>query len=230
MKITKTVIVSVLSFWTIIFAYMILPNEIQIVSDDYPRVILKTRPVDPRDLLRGDYVILSYDFADMSQVLAWNQWNERVEGLREDIEQNRDNPKRLESLEKRLRGLTSKEPSNEGVNEKLRDILNDSKVGDDVYLAFDVGDDRRAITKGFLKEKPSTGLFLKGTVYQLNSWNNSKEVRFGIEKYFVPVGEGRVLEKARNANNLEVEVAVNPKTGKALIVDILIEGVRFEEF
>jgi uncharacterized membrane-anchored protein len=29
-------------------------------------ILLKTRPVDPRDLLRGDYVILNYDISDVA--------------------------------------------------------------------------------------------------------------------------------------------------------------------
>ncbi len=59
MKPSKVIIAVIVAFWVAIFAYMIIPNAVQIVNDDYPRVILKTQPVDPRDILRGDYVILS---------------------------------------------------------------------------------------------------------------------------------------------------------------------------
>ncbi len=34
------------------------------VRREAPTVLLKTRPVDPRDLLRGDYMILGYEIAD----------------------------------------------------------------------------------------------------------------------------------------------------------------------
>ncbi|HWL17786.1 MAG TPA: GDYXXLXY domain-containing protein [Opitutus sp.] len=31
-----------------------------------PTVLLKTKPVDPRDLLRGDYILLGYEIADVA--------------------------------------------------------------------------------------------------------------------------------------------------------------------
>lgn len=36
------------------------------VRQNAPVVLLKTRPVDPRDLLRGDYMILGYEIADVA--------------------------------------------------------------------------------------------------------------------------------------------------------------------
>lgn len=35
------------------------------VRSTAPVILLKTRPVDPRDLLRGDYMILGYEIADV---------------------------------------------------------------------------------------------------------------------------------------------------------------------
>ena len=37
----------------------------EIVRGQVPAILLKGRPVDPRDLLRGDYMILSYDISDV---------------------------------------------------------------------------------------------------------------------------------------------------------------------
>jgi uncharacterized membrane-anchored protein len=31
-------------------------------------VLLQTRPVDPRDIFRGDYVTLSYDISDFNRI------------------------------------------------------------------------------------------------------------------------------------------------------------------
>jgi uncharacterized membrane-anchored protein len=178
----------ILAFWAVIFAVFIIPNTIQIVSDDYPRVILKTQPVDPRDFLRGDFVILSYEFATV------NRWSD-------------DEKTELE--------------------ERLGSILEFSNSGDKVYAVLDVAEDKRAEVVSYKKTKPNTGLFLRGVVRgRSGSWN--QRLDFGIEKYFVPEGRGWELEQERNASNLEVEVAINPKSGKALITDILVSEDSFE--
>lgn len=46
-------------FWLIIIVGFIAIKEYTLRTGE--EVILKTRPVDPRDLFRGDYVILNYD-------------------------------------------------------------------------------------------------------------------------------------------------------------------------
>lgn len=46
-------------FWLVIFAVFISMKEYTMKSGE--GVLFKTRPVDPRDMFRGDYVILSYE-------------------------------------------------------------------------------------------------------------------------------------------------------------------------
>jgi uncharacterized membrane-anchored protein len=54
-------------------------------------------------------------------------------------------------------------------------------------------------------------------------------MRFGIESYFVPEGEGRRLEKLRNDNRLQVAARVTPD-GEAAIAGLIIDGtLRYEE-
>lgn len=48
-------------FWLSIVAILITTKEYTLRTG--AEVLLKTRPVDPRDLFRGDYVILSYDIS-----------------------------------------------------------------------------------------------------------------------------------------------------------------------
>jgi uncharacterized membrane-anchored protein len=48
-------------------------------------------------------------------------------------------------------------------------------------------------------------------------------VQYGIEKYFVPQGEGRDIEAARNQDKVTVVAAVTPD-GRAAIKRLLIEG------
>jgi len=49
------------------------------------------------------------------------------------------------------------------------------------------------------------------------------DVRYGIERYFVPEGEGKKLEAARNQRKLTIVAAVAP-TGRAAIKRLLIDG------
>jgi uncharacterized membrane-anchored protein len=39
-------------------------------------ILLKTRPVDPQDLLRGDYMILGYEIADVALPVDGDNWQE----------------------------------------------------------------------------------------------------------------------------------------------------------
>ena len=48
-------------FWLIIVVAFVGVKEYTLATGE--EVVLKTRPVDPRDLFRGDYVILSYDIS-----------------------------------------------------------------------------------------------------------------------------------------------------------------------
>ena len=48
-------------FWLIIIIGFIAVKEYNLRTGK--DVLLKTRPIDPRDLFRGDYVILSYDIS-----------------------------------------------------------------------------------------------------------------------------------------------------------------------
>lgn len=170
-------------FWSAIFFAAIYPNERQVtISEDFPRIILQTQPVDPRDLLRGDFVILSYPFAQ-----TW---------------------------------------SNDSVT---ADIVKENHQGTKVYVSFAAGKDGRATATKASLIKPESGIFLTGEIYGRKTWN--KELRFGIEKFFVPAGKGWELEKERNRRNLEAVIAVDPKSGKGLVVDLLVgkTSIDFED-
>lgn len=56
-------------FWGIVAAQVLLllgwAGYHESVRRHAPVVLLKTKPVDPRDLLRGDYMILGYEIADV---------------------------------------------------------------------------------------------------------------------------------------------------------------------
>ncbi len=65
-KINKKVLWIFLGFLLIFFGILIFLNEYTLFSGE--EVFLETQPVDPRDFLRGDYVILSYKIENNSKL------------------------------------------------------------------------------------------------------------------------------------------------------------------
>ena len=59
----KKIFIGIGVFWLIIIIGFIASKEFTLQTGE--EVILKTRPVDPRDLFRGDYVILNYEISSV---------------------------------------------------------------------------------------------------------------------------------------------------------------------
>lgn len=143
---------------------------------------LKTLPVDPRDLLRGDYVTLSYPVSSIPGAI--------VTGA----------------------------PPEQGGRVCLSVRL---KPGADGLWAAD------AASFGTLA--PEEGSVVLRTLpfqYYPGAEGALPEtifVSYGIERYYVPEGEGRVLEEARNQQELEVEARVSA-AGTPQIARILLRG------
>ena len=148
-------------------------------------VKLQTRPLDPRDFLRGDYVVLGYD---ISQLKA---------GALKDQPSGTRNPVVFVKLA----------PNRDGF-----------------YEAVSVHATPVPVT--------SPEVLIRGRVrYGGTSCGNSGapafcnelQVRYNLESYFVPEGEGRKLEDARNARKVAIVAAVTP-SGRAAIKRLLIDG------
>lgn len=121
-------------------------------------VYLKTAPVDPRDIFRGDYVQLRYDIAAKNNLIPHPPLNE----------------------------LSKNQPLYMRLNKDKNGIAN-----------------ARAIST----QPPKEGLFIKG--YH----DYRKNIRFGIEKYFIEQGTGKSIEDKRGTRDswqtaMEVEVAL----------------------
>ena len=118
-------------------------------------VLLKTVPVDPRDLFRGDYVILQYDI----------------------------NTIKLDSIEHDYEPYLS---------------------GDKVYLQLN---NSNKYAKGIkLAHEPFTDeVYLKGKIIKQN--NRVLTIKYGIESYFVPQGEGKEIEN--NIEKIDVVVMID---------------------
>ncbi|OCP17058.1 MULTISPECIES: GDYXXLXY domain-containing protein [unclassified Ensifer] len=149
-------------------------------------VLLKTVPVDPRDLLRGDYVILSYDISRLPPAL--------------------------------FKGGLPTEPQEATVFLRL------AKQPDGFWGSSEASFKPLAPTDDsvVLQSQPFT-------YYPSSSENPSSiNVDYGIERFYVPEGEGRVLEQARNAEALSVSVRIND-AGRAQIRQIAVEGTPVYE-
>jgi uncharacterized membrane-anchored protein len=149
-------------------------------------VTLQTRPVDPRDLLRGDYVVLGYDISQLpAGALAGQPTAER-------------NPVVFVKLAPDANGL---------------------------YQAVSVHAEPVTVT--------APEVLIRGHVsYSCGSTSRTfcdkLTIRYGLESYFVPEGEGKTLEQARNQQKLRVVAAVLP-SGRAAIKRLLLDGAPIYE-
>lgn len=100
------------------------------------------------------------------------------------------------------------------------------KRGEDYWTAVSVHRERVSAAEG--------QVVLKGRVEtvadrmwdrQLRKWSEGKHmsVRYGIEEYFVPEGEGRDLERPKPGEKVEIEIAVD-RYGNAGIRAVLVNG------
>lgn len=149
-------------------------------------ILLETRPIDPRSLFRGDYVILYYKVNDLN------------------------------------------------VTELEGD--DDFSVHDPIYVVLTPGN-KYWTPVSIHRERPSVTppqVFIKGRVRwamethwdpetQTHVPGASIHVRYGIENYFVPEGEGKDLELRPSGELIDIRVAV-AKRGNSGIKAVLVNG------
>jgi uncharacterized membrane-anchored protein len=144
---------------------------------------LQTRPIDPRDFLRGDYVVLGYDISSVP-----------ADALKDEPSAGRGTPVFVKLA-----------PNRDGFYEAIS-----------VHAApVDVASPE-VLIRGHVVSGVNCGR-------DRCSFASTLQVRYGIERYFVPEGEGRKLESARNQRRLTIVAAVAP-TGRAAIKRLLIDG------
>jgi len=146
-------------------------------------VTLQTRPIDPRDFLRGDYVVLNYD---ISSVAAGELKDRPASG----------------------RGTV--------VYVKL------APKGDGFHQAVSVHGEPVAIAPG---EALIQGRVARGTECGATrrAFCDRLQINYGLERYFVPEGEGREIESARNQGKVSIVAAVT-SGGRAAIKRLLLDG------
>lgn len=157
-------------------------------------VTLETEPIDPRDLFRGDYVILNYAISNLP-----------LETLEGEDEFESGNPvyvelKREGDVWKPIAvWRTNREPApgNAIIRGRVGYIVQNMVVTD---TSEDGGPERRPCTDC-----------------------SNAFITYGIESYFVAEGEGRELEDSRNAGRITVDVALG-KDGTPAIKQLRLDG------
>ncbi|MBC2773832.1 GDYXXLXY domain-containing protein [Rhizobium sp. AQ_MP] len=144
-------------------------------------ILLKTAPVDPRDLLRGDYVILTYDISNISTAS--------------------------------IAGTRPKEGEVARLNVRLK------PGADGFWIVSQASFDPLAAEDGsvVLLSQPIT-------IYGWE-WENAGNliVSYGIERFYVPEGEGKPIEDGRNEGRVSVAARVS-EDGQAQIRALMLDG------
>lgn len=162
------------------------------------RHLVLCSPVDPRDLLRGDYVILRHEF----QTLREPQLRSLMKEWQE------DHPEEA-AAEMKLGG----DVKAEFIARRFYDrtIPNDTRI----YVPLRKGPDGITTFGNPTLREPQAGPFLlarKGS----GRWGQG-DLRAGLESFYVPEGTGAKWEKLRNQGNLLAEIGVLPD-GRAGLV------------
>jgi uncharacterized membrane-anchored protein len=107
-----------------------------------------------------------------------------------------------------------------------------------VWLTLEAGDDGLAVVSALSLEKPDPvkagAVYLKSKPTKLyavdepNTGNVRLNLSFGIERYYVPEGEGLEIEDARNAGRTTVAIRVS-KDGEPQIARLMIDGQMLYE-
>jgi uncharacterized membrane-anchored protein len=208
------------------------------------KILLRTAPVDPRDLFRGDYVSLRYDIStidlDALNVKESFKPNEKIYVI---LEKNPDNifsaksvSRELPAGEKFIQGRVQYERPSSKWEVSLKDDSQNLyelkppwfwnvKKGDRITFCID----ERGNVINFYKEdadyKPKCrGQLLSGFIEEIKETKSrALQVEYGIESYFVEEGKGRAIESSRNARELSVEVSLR-KDGKGIITGLFLDG------
>lgn len=150
-------------------------------------ILLKSVPVDPRDLLRGDYVSLSYEISSIPRA--------KLTG-----------PVPSDRKPHRLNVRVVPGPGGAPWTVASASVV-PIAAGEGVVLRT---------------EPVVLGPVVNGAPQPIH-------VRYGIERFYVPEGEGALLEQARGLKRLTVDVRV-ADTGQAQIRSVMLDGKPvFEE-
>ncbi|WP_018322861.1 GDYXXLXY domain-containing protein [Bradyrhizobium sp. WSM2793] len=182
-RIPKAVLFGVAVLLQCLLLVLMVADRMQILREGV-EVTLQTQPVDPRDLLRGDYVVLRYD---ISQVPAG-----ALAGKPADAR----HPIVFVKLAPNANGL---------------------------YQAVSVHAEPVPVTAPDVLIRGRVANYGGACGSGRHTFCDNLPIKYGLESYFVPEGEGKKLEQARNQQKLRVVAAVLP-SGRAAIKRLLLDG------
>ncbi len=162
---------------TLILGY-IIQSRASILANG-TEVLLKTAPVDPRDFLRGDYVVLNYDISSVP-----------------------------------VSTVTGGIPAKAG-EQTLWVRLKRQQDGFWGILESSFKE---------LPAQPDTVVLRSVPFYSYGPDNGDMiRVEYGIERYYVPEGEGKPLEEARNEGVVSIAASIS-SSGAAQIRSLVVDG------
>ena len=98
------------------------------------------------------------------------------------------------------------------------------KYGDKIYIPLLKRKNYHIATNRISKNKPDTGIFIKGTVNDIRQKGDSLDevfVSYGIEEYFIPENSGRNV--SFNRQNTFAKVVLD-KNGNAVLKNVYVNG------
>ena len=150
-------------------------------------VVLKTEPVDPRDLMRGDYVTLGYPLSRIDPALVADKLP----------------------------------PGASGTQDLHIAVVKDG--GDPELWTFS-----RASWAAIVDPKPEEVILVGKTPDYFSQGVDPVPLILGIERYYVPEGEGKPIEEGVREKAVHVVVAVSAE-GKAQIKSLRLDGQTLYE-
>jgi uncharacterized membrane-anchored protein len=201
--VTSLRILIVVALQTAALAYMIVDRQAMLNASRV--VTLKVAPVDPRDIFRGDYVILSYDIT-------------RLE------------PGKLEGDDVFAHGekvYVTLVPS--GDTWTAAAIAHNKPVAmpNGVAILGTVDSYQLEMVTAPATEPPTIGPDGQPPSNQVaGSRAQSVTISYGIESWFVPEGTGREIENERQKGDLSADIAID-NTGRAAIKALRRSGKVF---
>jgi len=208
------------------------------------RVLLRTAPVDPRDIFRGDYVSLRYDIStlDLDGLGAKGSFkpNERVyvllektqDGVFSAVSVSRGLPSGKRFIQGRVayeRMLSKWEVTLRDDSDNLHELkprwFENIKREDRITFCLDEKGNVLHFYKEEAEYRPKCrGQSLTGTIEGIKETKSRVlNVEYGIENYFVEEGKGRAIEASGHARELTVEVSLR-KDGKGIITGLFVDG------
>lgn len=185
----------------ILFSMTILPIYTLTNGTEF---LLKTKPVDPTDLFRGDYVILDYEISEI-----------KLDKLDQELQDKLKSASPYELQGKDIyvvlrKGKTYHEVTHATLQKPIAGLYLKGKIN---YLN-EVPMESEKILKEKESLKEESVEYSKGKIVSL-------VVNYNLDKYFVPENTGTELEELSRKGQLVAKVKVSK--GYAILADVFAE-------